>query len=158
MNGARVLICLAAYGDPRVEAYFGFRRRAWRSQRVKTRQALLDRDRLLDASVNRVVDYTHIPPTPETLYAPRDQERVPLLSWDAHERIRSDRDDGGRFTVGTESPFNVEDYVDPQGRASNDKMSAEKLSVVHQECSGNVEQSALVVDAGLRIVEGDQNV
>ena len=158
VNGARVLICLAAYGDPRVEAYFGFHRRAWRSQRIKTRRALLNRDGIADGSEDRVVDYTHIPPTPETLYSPSDQERVPLLSWDAHERVRHDRDDDERFVMGTGSPFNVEDFIDHQRPGLNDDLSDEEMRAVYPEHTRNIEHSASVDEVDSGFMRGDQNV
>ena len=111
MNGARVLICLSAYGNAQVEEHFGFKRRQWRSQRIKTRQALLARDQLLDSTHQRIVDYSEIPPVPETLYSPRDNDVVPLISWDAHERISLDLVHDEHSEVSTKSPFKVEEYI-----------------------------------------------
>ena len=111
LNGLRVLICLSAYGNAEVEEYFGVERRRWRSQRIKTRQALLARDGLLDEisgiSQHQVIDHLDLPPVPETLYTPGDEEQIALLGWDAHERILEETTQYSAI-----SPILIKDYVE----------------------------------------------
>ncbi len=85
VNGLRVLVCLSAYGHSEVEQWFGFERRRWRAQRIKTRQRLI-------SSMGGEISgehHTHIPPTPEALYQSSDQRRAPLLTWESHETVKS---------------------------------------------------------------------
>ena len=123
LNGARALICLSAYGHAQVEEYFGVDRRQWRSQRVKTRRALLARDGIQDdrsgVSDYRVIDYSELPPVPETLYTPSDEEQVSLLSWSAHSLIL--KEIHGHTPHSTPiSPFLIEDYVESTCRSDTE--------------------------------------
>jgi hypothetical protein len=113
VNGLRVLVCLSAYGHTEVERWFGFERRAWRKQRIATRQVLMDR-----------VGVQEIAPVPEPLYTLNDQKQRELLSWESHQEL--DRKILPMFNENNQerdpsilndfaSPFNVEDFTDING-------------------------------------------
>ena len=108
-NGLRVLVCLSAYGHTEVERWFGFERRAWRKQRIATRQVLMDR-----------ISPQKIAPVPEPLYTLNDQKQHELLSWESHQElvraalptlIEKHQTPDLSISNEIESPFNVEDFT-----------------------------------------------
>ena len=103
VNGLRVLVCLSAYGRTDVEQWFGFERRRWRAQRIRTRARLLSVDPISLQVDRYAYDHTlseisHFPPSPEALYLSADEAKASLLSWEAHQKVTS--------------PFSVADYLD----------------------------------------------
>jgi hypothetical protein len=102
-NGLRVLVCLSAYGHSEVEQWYGFERRAWRDQRLKTRDALLASQHLdVDSDWHALTLLGDVPPTPNPLYGLENESQHPLLSWESHQL------EGATTT----SPFILEDYLD----------------------------------------------
>ena len=115
VNGLRVLVCLSAYGHTEVERWFGFERRAWRKQRIATRQALLKQLHHPQAADS-------LAPVPEPLFNLQDQKHVNLLSWESHQAIdysaqhfdtfsEMDAQTLSRESI-VESPFRIEGYLE----------------------------------------------
>ena len=115
VNGLRVLVCLSAYGHTEVERWFGFERRAWRTQRIATRQALLKQ-----LHHSQVQD--SLAPVLEPLFNLQDQKNINLLSWESHQTIDASAQRSDRFLgINTqtlsgednvESPFRIEGYAE----------------------------------------------
>ena len=112
VNGLRVLVCLSAYGHTEVERWFGFERRAWRKQRVATRQALIAHSKdsqMLDSSNS---------PVPNPLFNLKDQKRVDLLSWESHQALdpqiqtsKLEIQAQNHVSPSPKSPFAIDDYT-----------------------------------------------
>lgn len=111
-NGLRVLVCLSAYGHSEVEQWFGFERRAWRDQRIKTRNRLLKTEQYSpDSDWKTLTDHNELPPIPHPLYTSSDDAKSTLLSWEAHQPEHSS----------STSPFNVLDYTFSASVLSDDQ-------------------------------------
>ena len=108
VNGLRVLISLSAYSHGGVEQWFGFDRRRWRHQRVKTRASLLARDQLTSDQYGTLGVQTHLPPTPDALYTHRDENQITLLSWHAHEEINHASLPTSPFMISNEAVISIE--------------------------------------------------
>ena len=78
IHGLKVLICLAAYTHPKVEAEFGFERRRWRENRVKLK------DHLEWSSQNH---FSVLPSPPQVLIPPSTLSSEEYLKWNVMDAL-----------------------------------------------------------------------